>query len=113
LLTLMLIKYLKDHGKKPRAIVFVPYVITIDTWVEETEKWTSLNCVALDGTSEQNLHTLNNSPDADLFVVCYQSAVAMLSKKKKAPKLIKGKPNKKKIDWVLDGVKVRKQFKGF
>lgn len=113
LLTLMMIKYLKAIGKKPKAIVFVPYVITIDTWTEETEKWTKLKCVGLDGSSEKNLQAIADNPDADLFVICYQSAVAMLSKKKPAPKVVRGQPNKKKVEWILDGTKVRKLFKGF
>lgn len=106
LLTLMFIKYMKDSGLKPKAIVFVPYVITIETWIEETEKWTDLKCIPLIGTTEQNLHALRTE-EADLFVVCYQSAVAMLSKK------VASKKANKKVDWVLDGTKVRKEFKSF
>lgn len=105
LLILMLLRYLKKRGDKPKAIVFVPYVITVDTWIEETEKWTKLKCVPLVGTAEQNMHDLQTA-EGDLFVICYQSAVSMLSKKTKN----KDKKAKKKILWELDGTKVRKVF---
>src|SRR5690606_21012072 len=90
LLCLMIIKYLKKAGMNPKAIVFVPYVITVDTWIEETEKWTNLKCIPLVGNSEQNLNDLKTA-EGDLFVVAYQSGVAMLSaKKRNEGKLEKG-----------------------
>lgn len=105
LLTLMMIKYLKDTGKKPKAIVFVPYVITVETWIEETEKHApSLKCVPLINSSKQNLDDLCNA-EGDLFVICYQSAVAMLCERKESKK------KNKKVDWVLEGPKVTKLFK--
>lgn len=113
LLTLMLIQYLKDTGQKPKAIIFVPYVITVETWIEETEKHApDLVCVPLLGSAKENLDALQNS-EGDLYVICYQSAVAMLSKKAPAKPGKDGKPSKKKITWTLDGAKVRKQFKSF
>lgn len=108
LLSLMIIKYLKKQGYKPKAIVFVPYVITTETWVEETEKWTKLKCVPLTNSSKQNLHDLHNA-EGDLFVICYQSAVAMLATKKEK----ETKSKKKKIEWTLTAATVRKHFKGF
>lgn len=111
LLTLMVIRYLKKCGHDVKAIIFVPYVITVDTWVEETEKWTKLKCVPLTGTSEQNLHDLKNTPDADLFVICYQSAVAMLAKKKRNEGDLK--KGQKRVEWTLDAAVVKKHMKGF
>lgn len=109
LLTLMVIRYLKKCGRNPRAIIFVPYVITVDTWVEETEKWTNLKCVPLIGTGAENLEALKD-PEGDLFVICYQSAVAMLAKKK--GKGVKKKNGEEK-GWTLDASTVKKHFKGF
>lgn len=105
LTTLMVIKYLKKKGLNPRAIVFVPYVIAVDTWVEETEKWTKLKCIPLIGTGAQNLETLKE--EADLYVVCYQSAVAMFAKKKG-----RGSGKNPEKGWSLDAATVKKHTKG-
>lgn len=106
ILTLMMMKYLKTCGVKVRAVVFVPYVITVDTWVEECEKWTNLKLVPLIGSGAENIAALQTNPDADLFVVCYQTAVSMMAKKQPG----KGK---KKVQWELDASTVRKYFKDF
>lgn len=99
LLTLMLLKYRKQRGEKPRAIVFVPYLTSVETWVEETTKHTpDLKCVPLLGTTKDNLTALGQ--EADLFVICYQSAVAMLAET--GPK---GK-------WTLSAQKVRGALAG-
>jgi len=79
LLSLTLLKYLKQCGQKPKAIVFVPYITSVDTWVEEVAKNApDLNCVPLLGSTSQNELTMQQA-DGDLFVICYQSAVAMVS----------------------------------
>lgn len=109
LLVLMVLKYMKQRGEKPRAIVFVPYVITVDTWIEEAEKWTDLKVVPLVNSGAQNLHDLKNTPDGELFVIAYQSAVSMMAKKKPGKK----KNGKKSVEWTLDAATVRKHFKGF
>ena len=80
LITLMFLRYKKQRGEKPRAIIFVPYLTSVETWVEENEKHTpDLRVVPLLGSTKDNLEALQQ--DADLFVICYQSAVAMLSAK--------------------------------
>lgn len=106
LLILMLIQYLKQKGENPKAIIFVPYVITVDTWIEETEKWTNLKCVPLLGSSKENLETLN-TVEGDLYVASYQTAVAMLAKR------VASKKKGKKEEWKLESAKVRKFFKSF
>lgn len=79
LTTLALITSLKAQGQKPRAIVFVPYITSVETWVEECAKHTpDLKCVPLVSTTANNLGELCNT-EADLFVICYQSAVAMVT----------------------------------
>lgn len=99
ILALMLLRYRKQRGEKPKAVVFVPYLTSVETWVEETAKHTpDLKCVPLLGTTKDNLAAL--SQDADLFVICYQSAVAMLAEK--GPK-----------GWVLSAERTRKCFHGF
>jgi len=104
-ITLTLLKYRKDRGEKPRAIVFVPFITAVSTWIEETGKHGhGLTCTPLVGTTGHNLHLLQNV-DSDLFVICYQSAVAMLSETKKNTK------GKKK--WMIDSGRVRAVFKGF
>ena len=35
LLTLMLLSYRKQRGEKPKAIVFVPYITSVLTWINE------------------------------------------------------------------------------
>jgi SNF2 family DNA or RNA helicase len=105
LLSLALLKYLKQRGERPRAIVFVPYITSVDTWVEEVAKHApDLHCVALLGSTAENLDRLQNR-DADLFVICYQSAVAMVSYPVKTKKG-KGK-------WDINATQIRDYFKGF
>src|SRR5882672_144990 len=79
LLTLLLLKYRKQRGEKPKAIVFVPYITSILTWVEEVEKHApDLVAVPLCGSARSN-HDLLHGGVGDLFIMCYQSGVAMLS----------------------------------
>ena len=59
LLTLMFLKYKKQCGLNPRAIIFVPYLTAVETWVEEVEKHTpDLRVVPLLGTTKENLEAL-------------------------------------------------------
>jgi len=98
-ITLQLLKYRKERGEQPKAIVFVPYITSVDTWVEECAKHTpSLKCQPLVAGTAANLASL--SEQADLYVICYQSAVAMLSKKESD-------------GWSLKAADVRAKFPGF
>jgi len=82
-----------------KAIVFVPYVTSVMTWVDECAKHTPiLICQPLVSDTSSNFVTLCNK-QADLYVICYQSAVAMFSIKE-------GK-------WRLDVDKVRETFSDF
>jgi SNF2 family DNA or RNA helicase len=104
LLTLALLRHRKAMGQKPRAIVFVPYLTAIDTWIQETAKHTpELTCVPLLGTAIQNRATL--AGPGDLFVACYQSAVALTTGR--------DKPAKGHSKWVLKASDVRQHFPGF
>lgn len=106
-MVLMLFKYRKQCGDKVKAIVFVPFITSVATWIDETEKHVpELKCVPLLGTTKENLARLKE--DGDLFVICYQSAVAMLAEKTK--KKVK---KKTKIVWSMNDAKVRAAFKGF
>jgi len=103
LLCLSIIKYRKRLGQKPCAIVFVPYITAVHTWIQETEKHTpKLKCVPLLYDSGLNKEILIRG-DADLYVICYQSAVAMASRK-----IPTGES--KKIKWVVNPSDVRKIF---
>lgn len=105
LLTLMLLMYRKQRGEKPKAIVFVPYITSVLTWIEEVEdKCPTLKLVPLLGTGEQNLAALQG--DGDLFVICYQSAVSMVTET-----VFDKRKNKNK--WQLTAAQVRKYFAGF
>lgn len=114
LLTLALITYRKQRGEKPCAIVFVPYVITVDTWIEETEKWTDLKCVPLIGTTKENLETIMNE-EGDLFVVAYQSATAMMAglAKGKPTRATNKKTKKNPNAWNFSAAQTRKVFSRF
>lgn len=102
LITLFTVLYRKIIGEGPQAIVFVPYVSSVDTWIEECKKHTpSLKLVPLIGTTIQNLRLLEER-DGDVFVICYASAVAMLSE-----------ANPKKKGWTIDPKRTRKVFDGF
>ena len=104
-LVLMLLLYRKQQGEKPKAIVFVPYITSVLTWIEQVEEHApQLRCVALLGTTEKNLAALKT--DGDLFVICYQSAVAMVTEK-----VFNKKKNKNQ--WQLTAAEVRKYFDGF
>jgi SNF2 family DNA or RNA helicase len=104
LLSLALLKYLKQCGKKPRAIVFVPYITSVSTWVDEVAKHApDLKCVPLLGTTNENLASLR--ADGDLFVICYQSAVAMVSYP------VKTKTGKTK--WGINATQIRDYFADF
>jgi SNF2-related domain/LAGLIDADG-like domain len=107
LISLSILNYRKQKGEKPKAVVFVPYVTAVETWIEETAKHTpELTCVPLVGSTAENLDALLNK-EGDLFVICYQSAVAMLAEPIKAQK----KKTKKK--WTINPATVRQVFKGF
>lgn len=104
LLTLMLLKYRKQCGDKIKAIVFVPYITSVATWIDETEKHTpELKCVPLLGSTAQNLQALNS--EGDLFVICYQSAVAMVSKSQTT--------KKGKSKWNFEAKEIREYFSNF
>ena len=106
LTVLSVIQYRKQRGEKPKAIIFVPYLTAVETWVEETTKHTpELQCVVLLGSTDDNLARLNND-NGDLFVICYQSAVAMLAEPIK-------KVGKTKKKWAMDPSRVREAFKSF
>jgi SNF2 family DNA or RNA helicase len=79
LLSLSLIQRRKERGEKPCAIVFVPYITSVETWVEECAKHTpGLKCLPLVSSTRENEETLCDS--ADLYVICYASAVALVSR---------------------------------
>jgi SNF2 family DNA or RNA helicase len=100
---LTLIRFLKKKGEKPRAIVFVPYLTAVDTWIEEVKKFApELKCCPLLESSSENIKLITET-DCDLYVVCYQSAVAMITTKIKKTGEIKGK-------WLLDADKVAECF---
>lgn len=101
---LLLLKYRKQCGEKIKAIVFVPYITSVSTWIDEVATHApDLKCVPLLGTTAENLARLRD--DGDLFVICYQSAVAMVTGR------VPGK--KGKIKWKLNASDVRKHFSGF
>jgi SNF2 family DNA or RNA helicase len=103
LASLMLLRYRKQCGEKIRAVVFVPYITSVETWIDEVEKHApDLKCVPCLGTAAENLQRLQG--DGDLFVICYQSAVAMLARFSGA-KTDKGK-------WTFEAAQTRKCFKG-
>lgn len=106
LTVLSIIDYCKQRGDKPKAIIFVPYITAVETWVEESKKHTpALRCIPLLGSTKENQETLTTA-EGDLFVICYQSAVAMLSEPVKAP-------GKRKKKWHIDPKFVRKTFSTF
>jgi len=92
----------KLRGENPKAIVFVPYITAVDSWIEECKKRTpQLKLVPLIGSTVDNARLLEEK-DGDVFVICYASAVAMLSE-----------PNAKKRGWTIDPKNTRKVFAGF
>jgi len=92
----------KMLGEKPLAIVFVPYVSAVDTWIEECKKHTpALKLIPLLGTTIQNLRTLEER-EGDVYVIAYSSAVAMLAE-----------DHLKKKGWTIDPKNTRKVFEGF
>ncbi len=104
-ITLNAIKYRKQKGESPRAVVMVPYVASVGVWIDENAKFTpDLQCVPLTGTTKANLERLQGP--GDLFVICYQSAVAMVTETIYDKK-------RKKTKWVLTSNKVRAYFAGF
>lgn len=92
----------KVAGQATKAIAFVPYISSVDTWIEESrERTPDLKLVPLLGTKIENLRKLEEM-DGDVFVICYASAVAMLSEK-----------HPKKKGWTIDPKNTRKVFAGF
>jgi SNF2 family DNA or RNA helicase len=95
----------KSAGQPTKAVVFVPYISSVDTWVEEAKTRTpQLKLVPLIGTKIENRRKLEEK-DGDVFVICYASAVAMLSKSIT-------KKGKKKPEWSIDPKDTRKAFTG-
>lgn len=102
LITLFSILRRKLLGEKPLAVVFVPYVTAVDTWIQECKKHTpDLKLVPLMGTTIENLRSLEERK-GDVYVICYASAVAMLAEK-----------HAKKKGWNIDPKRTRKVFEGF
>lgn len=107
LTTLFTILARKIRGEQPKAIIFVPYVSSIDTWIEECRKHTpDLKLVPLMGTTIENERWLAEG-NGDVFVICYASAVAMLAEDDPRP----GKCKKRKQ--TIDPKRTRKVFHGF
>lgn len=108
LITLYSILYRKlINGHKPKAVVFVPYITAVDTWIEECKKHTpGLKLIPLTGTTIQNERLLAEG-DGEIFVICYASAVAMLAEDDPRP----GKRKKRKQ--TIDPKRTRKVFAGF
>lgn len=80
----------KLRGEKPKAIVFVPYLTAVDTWIGEVDKFApELVYCPLLGSSVENLNTIRTT-DADLFPICYQTAVAMFTESVKVQVRVKG-----------------------
>lgn len=103
------LRHRKLNGEKPRAIIFVPYLTAVDTWINEVDKWApELKCCPLLGTSEENLIALQDN-DPDLFVVCYQTAVAMVHKKVR----VVTKKGTEKTVWELDNYLLQAGFDNF
>ena len=74
-LMLTMLRHRKLKGEKPRAIVFVPYLTAVDTWINEVEKWApELTCIPLLGSSYENASDLA-SKTADIFCICYASSI--------------------------------------
>lgn len=106
---LTMLQYRKQRGEKPKAVVLVPYLTAVATWVDEVaERIPSLNCVPLLGSTIENLRTLQTT-NANLYVICYQSAVAMLSEE--VPQWKRKKKSKRK--WRINKATVQEVFKGF
>jgi SNF2 family DNA or RNA helicase len=97
----------KLRGDSPRAIVFVPYISSVDTWIEEAKERTpDLKLVPLLGNTIQNERRLEER-DGDVFVICYASAVAMLAEDDPRPS------KRKKRKQLIDPNRTRKVFEGF
>lgn len=94
-------------GHKPKAIIFVPFITAVDTWIEECKKHTpQLKLVPLVGTTIENERLLEEG-DGEIFVICYASAVAMLAEDDPRPK--RGKKRKQ----TIDPARTRRVFAGF
>jgi SNF2 family DNA or RNA helicase len=79
LISLSFIESLKAKDPNHKALVFVPYVSAVDTWVQECAKHTpDLRLVGLTGTTAENIKKLE-AGDGDVFVICYASCVAAFS----------------------------------
>ena len=106
LISLSIIKHRKLKGDKPKAIVFVPYITAVETWIDESHKHApELVCVPLLGTTDENYEKLTTA-EGDLFVICYQSAVAMLAEPVKVTR-------KRKKKWTIRPELVRGTFASF
>jgi SNF2 family DNA or RNA helicase len=104
LISLFTVLLRKLRGEEPKAIVFVPYVSSVDTWIEECKRHTpSLKLVPLVGTTVENLRSLADD-NADVYCICYASAVAMLSERSN---------NGKKKGWTIDPKTTRRVFASF
>lgn len=112
-ITLEFIRYLKQCGEKPQAIVFVPYITSVETWIEEVAKHApDLQVVPLLGSTQENLVALGLR--GDLFVICYQSAVAMVSKA--VPEKKAGRSHKTSVqrgEWNFKASEIRNHFTSF
>lgn len=75
LLMLTMLRLRKLRGEKVRAIVFVPFLSAVDTWVQEVKKFApELVCFPLTGSSKENEIHLTEI-DCDLNIISYPSAI--------------------------------------
>lgn len=103
------LRYRKQCGEQFKAIVFVPYVISTETWLDEVQKHApELHCEALTGSTGTNRKALTRS-NADIFVICYQSAVAMCTVKTGYV----DQNGKKRVKWKVDKGAIDELFVGF
>lgn len=101
---LYLLWHRKLQGERVRAIVMIPFITSHKTWIDEAKGIPGLVCCPLMGTAKENMQKLL-SAEADLFTICYQSAVAMLCDS------VPGKRGKNR--WQLNLKLTRKTFNDF
>lgn len=100
LIMLMVFAVRKKQDPTFKAVVFVPFLTAIDTWVDETEMHLPyLKTVPLLGSLKENRAALEEG-DGDIFVMTYQTGIGILGRKGKG-------------QWKFSAAETRQVFKKY
>lgn len=77
-LSLDMLNYLFTNKKASRALILVPYTITIESWADQIKEHSNFTYLPLLGTTKQRWELLKNVNDYDIVGLSYPGLTAMI-----------------------------------